>query len=780
MTSFKRKPDVRDRIFVGQGHLKQDIPTQMLLHAEAFLKRFPDAFAMLEFTSPGLDKRQIDCALVSAGGIDIIEVKRHSGFIEGTIDGKWRQRGSGRVVSNKKKNIAENPYQQAQNTAADFTAWLDTKYGVKVRVTPLVFMPNADPTSNIVRNEHVRLALGNTQKEFTAALRSAFRNHSGGWDGADFWDLPYRLGLQPMNMAFVQGRVIDALNHAPLKDLQVWVQVAEERVQITTNASGIYEFAVRLNDEVLLGVVSPDAYLSPDPIQLRATQPFQNVDDFILPERYVKATEAELRVQVEKDLRARWQEQLNRTEAAWNDNQLAMGLVIDDLKFQLRAVLKQLGDKEQELHAAMQTGPRQQLPLPLLVRQASELNMIEAQRAEVAEAMKTLQGVNNEGQQAAVQDVISVLTRVVSSRQQLPPVQGADLPVRLTKATPWILAPLADEEVAFVDDLAPAPQPAAVHHERRAEREEPASRQSNMPSAPSAAPMQEAAPENAPAPSGGSGRSVPWPWIVSGGVALMAAGLAGAMLLRPPASVPQPPSVPAVTTTSQISAPEPSERAPITASDSVDVTSETPATEAKAVKVTPAPVERIVAKPQSSPAPVSAAAQEEVTVAPVQVQASPMTSAPAPASVKEPVTPTRTAIPAPVSTPVASPPARTTVPASSPAQVVKPRPVQAAPAPTPPVQAKPAPDPSQRPAPAPTPALKPAPVATPKPVTAPSAPAPAVLPKPTSVEPTSELHTSPVTPEPTVDATDLPGVAVDSGGTAPTSDFENLPGTPVH
>lgn len=649
MSSARRPDDVRRRIYVGAGHLKQDIPEAALQQVEMFLKRTPHAFAMLEFTSPGPDRRQIDCALVSPGGIDIIEVKRHPGVIEGTADGLWRRRDSGKVISNTKRGVTENPYQQALNTAADFTAWLDTKYGVQVRVTPSVFMPHADPASPLGRSDHVRLALGNTQRAFSAALRSAFRDHGGGWNGADPWDLPSRLGLQPMNLSFLQGRVINASEHAPVAGLSVWVEVSGERMQVTTSDRGYYEFAVQLQDDVLIGVVTPDRYHAPEPVQLRATQPFLNVDDMVLTERFGPASEEEVRAKVEQDLRAQWQEQLSRTEAAWNDTQVAMGLVIDDLQTRLKTVLDQLTDRERALHEALRAGPQGGLPLPVLVRQASELNLVEAQRSEVTGAMRTLQAARQPEQQAAVQDVIGVLSRVGAGRQSLPAPVTTDLAVRVTQVTARLPTPLPPEDVVFTEEpVTPRVRNVVV----RPASSDPAP---GSGVASPGGPGHEAAP-----PATGSTRAFPWPWA-AGALAVLTVGLIGLLAVRPPAdaarSVPtspvsgaqQGPSAPVdsvvsptpVTEEAAVSAPLPGEpvEAPRSPAETVTVPSAAPAS-AAAVSDPAPPV----------PAPEAAPARPSPRVTPVPAApapaASPVRAATTPAAPRPattPVTPVRTA-----------------------------------------------------------------------------------------------------------------------------------------
>ena len=712
--------EIRSRIFVGQGHLKQDIPEQALQHVERFLARCPGAFALLEFTSPGPNRRQIDCALVSAGGVDLIEVKRHGGLIDGTVDGPWRLRRSGKIISNTKRGESENPYQQAEHTAADFQAWLDREYGTRVRVTPSVFLPNADAGSAIVRSDHVRLALGNTSPAFTQALRSAFRNHGGGWDGAPFADLPERLGLQPMNLAFVQGRVVNALERAPLGDLTVWVETGGERLQVTTNPGGYYEFAVPMNSDVQVGVVTPDRYLSPEPVLLTARQPFQNVEDVVLPERYGQATEADIRAQVERDLQAQWERHIRQNQAAWNDTQLQMGLVIDDLQAQLRSALAQLTAREQEVRAAQgpAAGP---LPLPVLVARASELNVLQAQRNEVMDALRTIAAANNHEQQQAVNLGIGTLTRVATARHSLPAPRDGTLPVRVTRVTPRLLTPLPDGDAPF-----PAEEVPVVRQEVRA--------------APHPAPVTPpAAAGTTPAPAAvgipaTSPRTRPWLWA-AGAAALVGAGLVAGTLLRPaPVAASGEPVTPAVTTPAVTPAPD---------------------VNGPAVTTDPsAPTETAPLEPPAQPAPT--------TTAPAVTPEAAPTSTPAPVQAPTPA--------APPATPAASAPAQVPATPSTPvpaATAPAPRPSAAAVQPSPPRAAPVTPRPATPPArpaattPTPAPAQPEVPVTT-TPVT----------PAPVTATP---VKAAPVTSDPA----DLPGVPV-TDSDVPTSDFEHLPGTPVN
>lgn len=470
--------DPRSRIFVGQGHLHQDIPEALVQHVEAFLKSYPSAYAMLEFTSPGPNHRQVDCALVSPGGIDVIEVKRHWGRVTGSADGAWR-RSDDKTISNTKRGRSENPYQQAYNIAQDLQKALKKIYAADVRVTPLVFLPHADTRSPIGQDFNVELALGNERRAFKEALRSASRNHGGGWNGADHLDLPARLGLQPMNLAFVQGRVISALDRNGVPEAEVWIEADGQRLQTLTNPAGVYEFAARLGSEVQIGFVVPERFRVPDTFQVRAHQPFVQVEDVSLPERYSRRTEEEVRAEVMRDLQAHTEAQVRQAQAAWDDTQFQMGVVIDDLSGQLRGALMRLAEQERTLQASLSAAAQTPLPLPVQVRQRVDLQVAVSQRAELDGAIRRLQSSPNTEQQDAVQQAIVVLTRVITSqRLELEGPRDASLPVRVMKVTPRLLTPLPAEEVQDIHAEVRA-QPAAPR---------PGQAETQPPSAPSAAP----------------------------------------------------------------------------------------------------------------------------------------------------------------------------------------------------------------------------------------------------------------------------------------------------
>lgn len=77
------------RIYAGSAHTVADIPESFYEELKHLLADRPDAFAMLEFISRGRHRRQVDCAIVSPGGIDVIEIKNKINAVKGTADGEW-------------------------------------------------------------------------------------------------------------------------------------------------------------------------------------------------------------------------------------------------------------------------------------------------------------------------------------------------------------------------------------------------------------------------------------------------------------------------------------------------------------------------------------------------------------------------------------------------------------------------------------------------------------------------------------------------------------------
>ncbi|WP_019009574.1 nuclease-related domain-containing protein [Deinococcus aquatilis] len=754
------KDDPRSRIYVGQDFVIGDIAEPLISALERFLKQYPDALAMLEFTSPGPNNRQIDCALVSRGGIDLIEVKDKQGVVEGSADGPWTVRQGRRVnpVSNTKSGKEENPYQQASNTAEDLKKGLRKLFTHKphLRVTPLVFLPSADPASFISDYSNVKLALG--ERQFQAALRSAPRSHDGGWNGLDHFLLPNLLHLKPMNLSFIQGRITDAFEHQALPNVEVWANVNGEQLITHTDKAGTYRFAAAWGSEVQLSVIAPDRYLAPETTPFRADMHYLNVADLRLADRYERKTEEQLRAEVRREMEARIEEQVRQMQAAWTDTQLQMGLVIDDLNTQLRQAAVQLQQRDRQAKEALRLGSQQRLPLPIQVRQATLVQSLGEQRQQVQEALADLQTAQNTEQQQAVQQAFGVLTRVaLSARLELERPRDSALPVLALKTSPRVVdAPELQDlgEPELVEDAkwsdVSRERPTAARHDTR----------------PSSATLTAQPPRRVPM----------WVWGVG---FLMAAGLGAGLtsqLIRPQSPAPLATPTPPAPVTVAVAETTPAEPASEQAAAVIP-----PATKPVSAQVTLEPVAKTsVATPTPSPA-------TPVPTVEVSPSATAPTNSPTKTVVAKPVTTPAVQIPTPA-------PARRTVEEAAPAQAPVPavtptasrsvaasptssKPVAAAVASPPPVVVTPpaasAPRPAQTPQVTPPAAVVKAittpPTPAPKPVVAPSTPvAPAV---------------SNALPQPTADSTNLPGEMVDvvdsASNTDVTSETDALPGVPV-
>lgn len=630
MTAYLRD-DPRSRIFVGQGFQIRDVAEPLIPALEAFLKRCPEAIALLEFTSPGYNQRQVDCALVSPGGIDLIEVKNKRGLVTGSADGEWKVTRGRRTdpVVNSKAGEKENPYRQAHKTADDLKGGLKRLFGCWVRITPLVLLPSADPWSIITDHSNVKLALGMDQ--LTQALRSANRAYGGGWEGANYLELPQRLGLQPMSLSFVRGRVTDAELRRGVPDVDIWAEVAGQRHTTPTDEGGYYSFAVALGSEIGLGFSPPERFLSPDVNSIQADQQYLTVDDVRLASRYPPRTEQEIRGEVLREMEARVQQQVSQAQEAWVNVQASMGLVIDDLAGQLKAAQLRLAEQEQQLQDRLRRqGVPDRLPLPVQVRQANALRVVQEQRSQVEGALQTLQVADNTEQRDAVRQVLDVLTRLeLSARRELTPASTAALPVQVLGTTPRQppTAPAASEpdyvDVEVRQEKAPAPEP-------------------------------QAQPQSGPPPAR---KSVGWPLLA---VALLAAGVGGvAAWIAAPRAAATGPASPGPATPAPVAAP---------ASTSPQAASVEAEAAPAAAPITPAAdvVSEPVPSPDQMPPEPEPAGMPEAS----QPVIAPSPSAPPPAPVSTPATrspaATPSTIPASASRPAPQPPVTSALPTSSP------------------------------------------------------------------------------------------------------------------
>ena len=120
------------RSYAGSAHTVADLPKSLYEELKFLLAERPDAFALLEFTSPGHQHRQVNCGAVSPGGVDLTEIKHKLNPVQGTADGAWATDDGGQLntFSNRKAGRTENPYQQASSTADDLAGGLTTRLPV--------------------------------------------------------------------------------------------------------------------------------------------------------------------------------------------------------------------------------------------------------------------------------------------------------------------------------------------------------------------------------------------------------------------------------------------------------------------------------------------------------------------------------------------------------------------------------------------------------------------------------------------------------------------------
>lgn len=427
------RDDVLNRIYVGQGFTFKagGGPEQLVNALEPVLKRHPETLALLEFTSPGREKRQIDCALVGPGGIDVIEVKNHRGLIHMSADGVWTVQSGIRkeMIGNSKAGRSENPYDQAYNAAADLREGLKKELGRAMRVTPLVFLPSADARTKVVEHFNVSLALG--PHNLSRALRSALRTQDE-WKGVDYRRLPQNLGLTPMRLSFLVGWVAAEATHQGIEHLQVVAEVDGEQQVTTTDIGGYYSLCVRLGSSVRLGYAVPGQFETPPVIELKADQRILKVPDMHLGLRPPLKTEAEIRDELQQEMQERLEKQARQTQAAWNSAQVQAQLVLDDLTQQLYRLQVELNERERQLRQYQQGAA----PLVARVLQQSQIMAIEEQRAEVAYTLERLKHSDNAQQQDTFRQSLALISRMTGElRQPLPTTAPAVVHVQAEART---------------------------------------------------------------------------------------------------------------------------------------------------------------------------------------------------------------------------------------------------------------------------------------------------------------------------------------------------------
>ena len=393
---------------MGADFQRGDVSEPLFEWLKLFLSHHPETLALLEFTSPGRNRRQVDCALIGPGGVDLIEVKNKRGVVRGSADGDWSvedQTGTF-VFSNTKAGRPENPYQQASHTADDLARGLHRITRSPVRVTPLVLVPAPDPRST-VEPRHSRVGLALNISDLRRQLRSANSTSGGGWNGFDSRELPTVLGLRPFDLAFVQGRIVSARTHAGVPDVSVTLHRGdhEESFSVQTNPFGRYTFSSRLNQPLHLDLEVPQQYLQPDPFAVNPAGRFVGMPDLKLQDRF---SVDELRIayqQQEQQLQRQFTQRLSVLGEQRLQEHAQLGLLLDELTAELRRAQLRIAGLEQDAHG--QTTSR--LALPVQGASHSDSRQPSGQGLQIARTLEHLSSGPVEARRAAMEPALKLL-----------------------------------------------------------------------------------------------------------------------------------------------------------------------------------------------------------------------------------------------------------------------------------------------------------------------------------------------------------------------------------
>ena len=229
-----------NRVYAGHEHSVGSLPRGLFECLQQLLEGRDDAFAMIEIVSPKGAHRQIDCAIFSPGGIDVIEIKDKKNPVIGGATTAWATDDGGPSLnqfSNTKKGRPENPYTQANNTAQDVLDWLSKRSGGrrrKPKAYPLVLIPFAAPGCKIERHNWVHLALGLDQ--LSRELRAINNSHRF-WEPEDYMGVPAELGLLPIDLAEVKGHTVDRTTGKALQRVVVEATGLARPVQVDTRGN---------------------------------------------------------------------------------------------------------------------------------------------------------------------------------------------------------------------------------------------------------------------------------------------------------------------------------------------------------------------------------------------------------------------------------------------------------------------------------------------------------------------------------------------------------------
>lgn len=159
------------RLFIPTGFLASKVSSDLLLFLREELA--DDIYVLLEFHSGGRYRRQIDVAVLGPYGVDVVEVKNKvGGAVSASINGPWsikRDDGTREEIP-LNGSARENPYDQADHTAADLYRWLKSELDIHTRVFPLVLVPKYRADHRLQNREIVWATNG--LESFKRSLRS--------------------------------------------------------------------------------------------------------------------------------------------------------------------------------------------------------------------------------------------------------------------------------------------------------------------------------------------------------------------------------------------------------------------------------------------------------------------------------------------------------------------------------------------------------------------------------------------------------------------------------
>ena len=202
---------------------------------------------LLEFISQGPSNRQVDCAILSSAGVDLLEVKDKRGRIEGYAAQPWTvtNRGYTDEIVNFKEGQRENPFEQAAKTASDFQQYLQRILGKNISVYPLVVIPEAHPESRFERHHQTYVANGVAEIEVKLrAYQKRFQKNA--LTKEDIKKVVDQLGLSSVGIAILEGRVVDRDTRKGIAGVEVRFNGEQigDGLSVLTDDEGKYQAAL--------------------------------------------------------------------------------------------------------------------------------------------------------------------------------------------------------------------------------------------------------------------------------------------------------------------------------------------------------------------------------------------------------------------------------------------------------------------------------------------------------------------------------------------------------